>query len=79
MEIWLESSYWKDLKGRKDSVVMPRENRRLFEIDRRMELRLRLAAKKLGSRHPRGSQAIVVVDPPKREMVDRLIERVRKL
>jgi hypothetical protein len=58
---------------------MSSKNRRLFEIDRRMELRLRLAAKKLGSRNPSGSQAAVVVDPPKREMVDRLIERVRKL
>jgi hypothetical protein len=58
---------------------MPNKNRRLFECDRRMELRLRLAAKKLGSRVPPRSRAVVVLDPPQREMVDRLIERVRKL
>jgi hypothetical protein len=57
---------------------MNAKQRRLFEIDRRMELKLRLSAKRaesgqlteLGPLSP---------DFPERELVTRLIERVRRL
>jgi hypothetical protein len=68
--------------GRKGWVVNNRMNQRrkkVFEVDRRMELRLRLAAKKakVGSKPiamPQYSHRI-----PEREVVTRLIERVRRL
>ena len=57
-----------------------RENKqRIFEIDRRMELRLRLAAKRLGDREGFGSIAQYIAGQPEREVVTRLIERVRRL
>lgn len=57
-----------------------RENKqRIFEIDRRMELRLRLAAKRLGDRERFGPVAEYIAGQPEREVVDRLIERVRRL
>ena len=59
--------------------MMNQKRKKVFETDRRMELRLRLAAKK----------AKVVAKPvmmpqyshriPEREVVTRLIERVRRL
>ncbi len=57
-----------------------RENkRRIFEIDRRMELRLRLASKRLGDREYFSPIAEYIAGQPEREVVDRLIERVRRL
>ena len=57
---------------------MAKSGQRVFEVDRRMELRLRLASKKSGPQK-------VLVDPlytseiSKREVVERIIERVRCL
>jgi hypothetical protein len=53
--------------------------RRIFEMDRRMEFRLRLAAKKIGDRGPVDSLGEALILPPEREMVNRLIKRVRRL
>ncbi len=54
-------------------------DRRLFEYDRRMELKLRLAAKR-ATEPARGDLALPELGPlPEREVVDRLIEKVRRL
>jgi hypothetical protein len=59
---------------------MPKENRRLFESDRKMELRLRLAAKRAAIQaQANGSMAIEMEPLPERQVLDRLIERVRRL
>ena len=52
--------------------------KRLFEHDRRMELKMRLAATKIGSttKSPNKGIESEVVQP---EVIGRLIERVRKL
>jgi len=56
---------------------MNAKQKRLFEIDRRMELKMRLSAK-------RAAEAGTELGPlspdfPERELVTRLIERVRRL
>jgi len=57
---------------------MAKSGQRVFEVDRRMELRLRIAAKKSGTQ-----KALVVPlymsEISKREVVERIIERVRRL
>jgi hypothetical protein len=54
-------------------------DRRLFEHDRRMELKLRLAAKR-ALEPVRGDMALPELGAlPEREVVDRLIEKVRRL
>jgi hypothetical protein len=59
---------------------MPKDNRRLFESDRKMEVRLRLAAKKAAVQaQPRTVVAIEMEPMPERQVLDRLIERVRQL
>jgi hypothetical protein len=58
---------------------MNKKKQRMFECDRRMELRLRLAAKKIGKHSYPSSLAGVMAGPPEREILDRLIERVRSL
>ncbi len=52
--------------------------KRLFEHDRRMELKMRLAATKIGTtaKSPNKGIESEVVQP---EVIGRLIERVRKL
>lgn len=55
---------------------MNKKMRRVFESDRRMELRMRLAAKRNGS-YP--SQSIYGVHTEEKELVTRLIARVRRL
>jgi hypothetical protein len=57
---------------------MAKSGQRVFEVDRRMELRLRIAAKKNGSPKPLAAPAYVT-EIPKREVVERIIERVRRL
>lgn len=57
---------------------MAKRNKGVFEADRRMELRLRLAAKKAGD-PPAKKQVPLEVQSPQREVVDRLIGRVRDL
>ena len=57
---------------------MAKKNKGVFEADRKMELRLRLAAKEAA--HPsNGSKPILQVRVPEREMVDRIIDRVRTM
>lgn len=54
--------------------------RRLFEVDRRMELKMRLAAKKASQ--PSQLQLLLPLDvatPPERQVVERLLDRVRSL
>ncbi|MEE9507659.1 MAG: hypothetical protein V3V44_00090 [Anaerolineales bacterium] len=58
---------------------MNAKNRKVFETDRRMELRLRLAAKKARV----ASEPVMIPQYatriPERELVTRIIERVRTL
>ncbi len=57
---------------------MNAKQKRLFEADRRMELKLRLLAKRAGS-EDLAETGPLAADLPERELVTRLIERVRKL
>lgn len=57
---------------------MPKNSKRLFETDRKMELRLRLAIKKAGEREAQESRGINP-RPPARDLLDRLILRVEQL
>lgn len=52
-------------------------DKRLFEADRRMELKLRLAAKRAGDAG--GPETLDLAGRPDRETLDRLIVRVRQL
>ncbi|MBN2556972.1 MAG: hypothetical protein JXA97_13640 [Anaerolineales bacterium] len=58
---------------------MTKSSKQLFEVDRKMELRMRLAAKQANH----GGKALPVLpvlpDPPEREVLDRLIKKVRVL
>lgn len=58
---------------------MAKDNQRMFEQDRKMELRLRLAAKKAASKEPSYPVAPIVSELPEPEVVVRLINRVRRL
>jgi hypothetical protein len=58
---------------------MKKRERKLFEADRRMELRMRIAAKRVGTRLKIDMPILGPFKPPKEEVVDRLIERVRSL
>lgn len=57
---------------------MNKKAKDLFESDRRMELRLRLAIKRADES---GRERAISLDSPlpPRELVDRLIDRVRRL
>ncbi|MCH7587661.1 MAG: hypothetical protein IIC78_06455 [Chloroflexi bacterium] len=55
---------------------MNKKIRRVFESDRRMELRMRLAAKRA---RPIVPQSIYTVQTAEREMLNRIIARVRQL
>lgn len=57
---------------------MERE-KRLFEMDRRMELKMRLAAKKAVRQGQTGGLALELEGLPERQVVTRLIEKVRRL
>ncbi len=57
---------------------MNAKQKRLFETDRRMELKLRLSAKRAATEELEETGPLAT-DPPEREVVTRLIERVRKL
>lgn len=57
---------------------MAKKSKRLFETDKRMELRLRLAMKKAENNESNGSGSIDA-HPPARELLDRLILRVERL
>jgi hypothetical protein len=58
---------------------MAKDNQRMFEQDRKMELRLRLAAKKAATREPLMPVPQLVSELPEPEVVVRLINRVRRL
>jgi hypothetical protein len=53
--------------------------RRMFEHDRRMEFKLRLAAKRADEAGPPAGTALVLDGLPDRQILDRLIEKVRRL
>jgi hypothetical protein len=57
----------------------PRPKRRVFEEDRKIELKLRLAAKRAALSGKSGGETWVYDGPPEPEIVGRLIERVRSL
>ncbi len=58
---------------------MTKKTRRVFRRDRRRQLRLRLATKKTGGRGHSSTVALPYGGFPEREMLDRIIERVRRL
>ena len=58
---------------------MARKTKQVFRIDRRMQLRLRLAAKRAGGQGQSSSIAMPYYDFPERELLDKIIERVRRL
>jgi hypothetical protein len=55
------------------------KEKRLFEMDRRMEVRMRLAAKKASRQGQTGGLALDLEGLPERQVVTRLIEKVRRL
>jgi hypothetical protein len=55
------------------------KEKRLFEMDRRMELKMRLAAKKASRQGQTGGLALDLEGLPERQVVTRLIEKVRRL
>lgn len=57
---------------------MTKSGQEIFKVDRRMELRLRLAAKKNGTRKSFVTP-YYTAETTKREVVERIIERVRRL
>ena len=57
---------------------MDLRQKRLFETDRHMELKLRLSAKRAGTEELEETGPLAL-DLPERELVKRLIERVRNL
>jgi hypothetical protein len=57
---------------------MNAKQRRLFETDRRMELKMRLAAKRADSIETTGTGPLMA-EVPERELLTRLIDRVRRL
>ena len=59
--------------------MMNMKSRKVFETDRRMELRLRLAAKKAKTFNGPVLVPNYASRIPEREIVTRIIERVRRL
>jgi hypothetical protein len=57
---------------------MNRQLKRVFEIDRKMELRMRLAIK-IAAEHSNGRPGQIDTKPFAREVLDRVIDRVRQL
>lgn len=57
---------------------MAKKDREVFETDRRIELRMRLAVKK-ASQNGKGQPVRLEAALPARELVDRVIDRVRQL
>jgi hypothetical protein len=58
---------------------MAKVNQRMFEQDRKMELRLRLAAKRATTKELPAMVTQLVSELPEPEVVVRLINRVRRL
>jgi len=57
---------------------MANKSRDLFETDRRMELRMRLAVNQV-EEPPKSGPGQIDTKPLEREVVDRVIDRVRRL
>lgn len=57
---------------------MNAKQRRLFETDRRMEVKMRLAAKRADGSELTGTGPLLA-EVPERELLRRLIDRVRRL
>ena len=58
---------------------MAKKAEQVFKKDRRRQLRLRLATKRDGRRGQSSSVAVPFYDFPERELLDRIIEKVRRL
>lgn len=58
---------------------MSKKKRRMFESDRRMELRLRLALKRIRELENAELEKLDMMSLPERDTVDRVIEKVRSL
>jgi hypothetical protein len=58
---------------------VPKKSKSLFEADRRMELRLRLAVKQAAESGGSGAMLILESQQPPKELVNRLIAKVRRL
>jgi hypothetical protein len=58
---------------------MTKKTRRVFRRDRRRQLRLRLATKKPDGKGDSNTVALPYGVFPERELLDRIIERVRRL
>jgi hypothetical protein len=59
--------------------MMSKSRKRVFEVDRRMELRLRLAAKNAGLKEKEAFVPLYASGVHEQEVVYRIIERVKKL
>jgi len=60
-------------------MAKKRDDKRLFDYDRRIELKLRLAAKRAAEAPTAGVFVRDFGPLPPKEVLDRLIERVRRL
>lgn len=58
---------------------MAKKKKGVFEADRRMELRMRIAAKRAGDGKYRAIDAVLPIEIPKPETLNRLIERVERI
>lgn len=58
---------------------MAKKKKGVFEADRRMELRMRLAAKRAGDGEYRAGTSVIPFEIPKVETLNRLIERVEQI
>lgn len=58
---------------------MANKKKGVFEADRRMELRMRLAAKKVAQLAFAGPQENLPLEIPELELLNRIIDRVRHL
>ena len=58
---------------------MAKKKKGIFEADRRMELRMRLAAKKAAQPAYAGPKGNLSVEIPEPELLNRIIHRVRHL
>ena len=58
---------------------MSKKKRRVFRHDRRRQLRLRIATKKSDGKGESNTVALPYGVFPERELLDRIIERVRRL
>jgi len=58
---------------------MAKKDKGVFEADRRMELRMRLAAKRAVDVRYRSGDAVITIEIPRAETLNRLIERVEQI